>query len=71
MTALNDNIAKLDGFLDRFRKTGIPNRIAGKDAPGGSGLFQNTSPVDKSLISAISPIRWCRPAMVSISKARP
>ena len=30
MSALNDNIAKLDGYLGRFRETGILNRIAGQ-----------------------------------------
>ena len=54
MTALNDNIAKLDGFLERFRKTGILNRIAGQDVAGGDGVFQNTSPVNKSVICDVA-----------------
>jgi 5-carboxymethyl-2-hydroxymuconic-semialdehyde dehydrogenase len=54
MTALNDNIGKLDSYLARFRDAGILNRIAGKDVAGGSGVFQTTSPVDKSLISDVA-----------------
>lgn len=54
MTVLDDNIAKLDGFLGRFRKTGILNRIAGQDAAGDGGVFQNSSPVDKSLICDVA-----------------
>ena len=54
MTALNDNIQKLDGFLERFRETGILNRIAGKDVAGSAGTFANTSPVDKSVICDVA-----------------
>ena len=54
MTALDDNLAKLDGYLARFRETGVPNRIAGEDRPGGGGVFQSTSPVDKSVICDIA-----------------
>ena len=54
MSKLDDNIAKLDGFLDRFRETGILNRIAGQDVLGGAGTFQDTSPVDKSLICDVA-----------------
>lgn len=54
MTALNNNIAKLDGYLARFRETGILNRIAGQDVAGADGFFKNTSPVDKSLICEIA-----------------
>ncbi len=54
MTSLTDNISKLDGFLERFRETGIRNRIAGKDVAGSEGVFQTTSPVDKSLICDVA-----------------
>lgn len=54
MTALDDNIAKLDGYLARFRDTGILNRIAGKDVAGSAGVFQSTSPVDKSAICDVA-----------------
>ena len=55
MTALDDNIAKLDGYLARFRDTGILNRIAGKDVAGSAGVFQSTSPVDKSATWPMAP----------------
>lgn len=54
MTALDTNITKLNGYLERFRTTGIQNRIAGKDVAGSGGVFQTTSPVDKSLICDVA-----------------
>ena len=54
MTALENNITKLNGYLERFRSTGIQNRIAGKDVAGSEGVFQTTSPVDKSLICNVA-----------------
>jgi len=54
MTALNDNIAKLSGFLARFQDTGIQNRIAGVDRPGSAGTFQSISPVDKSVVCEVA-----------------
>ena len=54
MTALTDNIAKLNGFLKRFSENGIQNRIAGQDVAGAGGVFQTHSPVDKSLICDVA-----------------
>ena len=54
MSELDDNIAKLDGYLERFRQTGIRNRIAGVDVPGLGGVFQTASPVDKSVICDVA-----------------
>jgi 5-carboxymethyl-2-hydroxymuconic-semialdehyde dehydrogenase len=54
MTALENNITKLNGYLERFRETGIRNRIAGKDVAGSEGVFHTTSPVDKSLICDVA-----------------
>lgn len=54
MSALDTNITKLNGYLERFRETGIPNRIAGQDVGGSEGVFQTTSPVDKSLICDVA-----------------
>ncbi len=54
MTALTDNIAKLNGFLKRFSENGIQNRIAGQDVAGAGGIFQTHSPVDKSLICDVA-----------------
>jgi len=53
MTTLEDNIAKLDGYLEQFR-SGIQNRIAGADAAGAGGQFQTISPVDKSFICDVA-----------------
>ncbi len=54
MTALHDNIAKLDGYLKRFRQDGIKNRIAGQDVAGAGGVFQTHSPVDKTVICDVA-----------------
>ena len=54
MSKLNENIAKLSGYLERFRETGIQNRIAGQDRSGQGGLFQTHSPVDKSVICDVA-----------------
>lgn len=54
MSTLCTNLEQLDGFLARFRETGIRNRIAGRDIAGGAGVFQNRSPVDKSLICDVA-----------------
>ncbi|MEQ9694603.1 5-carboxymethyl-2-hydroxymuconate semialdehyde dehydrogenase [Shimia sp. SDUM112013] len=54
MSALAQNIEKLNGYLDRFRDSGIPNRINGVDAAGSGGAFQTTSPVDKSVICNVA-----------------
>lgn len=54
MSILNDNIAKLDVHLARFRKNGILNRVAGQDVTGSKGTFETTSPVDKSLICSVA-----------------
>ncbi len=54
MTALEQNIEKLTGFLARFRDTGIRNRIAGEDRTGSGGTFQSISPVDRSVICDVA-----------------
>ena len=54
MSTLQDNIAKLDGYLDRFRTSGVRNRIAGQDVDGAGGVFQTASPVDKSVICDVA-----------------
>jgi 5-carboxymethyl-2-hydroxymuconic-semialdehyde dehydrogenase len=54
MSVLEDNIAKLDGYLQRFRENGIANRIAGQDSIGSAGVFQTLSPVDKSVICDVA-----------------
>ncbi|MDE4175280.1 5-carboxymethyl-2-hydroxymuconate semialdehyde dehydrogenase [Phaeobacter sp. PT47_59] len=54
MSDLASNIEKLSGFLARFKDTGIQNRIAGQDVAGSGGVFQSTSPVDKSVICDVA-----------------
>ena len=54
MSAFDSNIKKLDAYLEQFRKTGIPNRIAGRDVAGSGGVFQSHSPVDKSVICDVA-----------------
>ncbi len=54
MNVVDSNLKKLHGYLERFQDTGILNRIAGNDVVGGNGRFQNTSPVDKSIICDVA-----------------
>lgn len=54
MSDLASNIEKLSGYLARFKDTGIQNRIAGQDIAGSGGVFQSTSPVDKSVICDVA-----------------
>lgn len=54
MTPLEKNCAALDGYLARFRETGILNRIDGKDCRGDGGWFDTRSPVDDSLIARVA-----------------
>ena len=54
MSKLDDNIARLHGYLDRLRETGIQNRIGGADRLGSGGVFQSISPVDKSVICDVA-----------------
>lgn len=54
MSTLDKNLEKLDGYLARFKETGILNRINGVDQSGSAGVFQSISPVDKSLICDVT-----------------
>ncbi|MEK0164293.1 5-carboxymethyl-2-hydroxymuconate semialdehyde dehydrogenase [Phaeobacter sp. A36a-5a] len=54
MSQLDSHIRKLDSYLERFRASGIQNRIAGADVAGGAGVFQTISPVDKSVICDVA-----------------
>ncbi|GAA6163722.1 5-carboxymethyl-2-hydroxymuconate semialdehyde dehydrogenase [Pelagimonas sp. KU-00592-HH] len=54
MSQLDQNIAKLRGYLSRFAEGGIKNRINGQDREGAAGVFRNTSPVDKSVICDVT-----------------
>ena len=55
MTDLAANLAALAPHLDRFRKTGVLNRIGGQDCEAAFGAtFENTSPVDESVICSVA-----------------
>ncbi|KUJ77209.1 5-carboxymethyl-2-hydroxymuconate semialdehyde dehydrogenase [Ruegeria profundi] len=54
MSTLEQNLEKLRELLARFQEGGINNRIAGEDRDGSAGTFQNTSPVDKSVICSVA-----------------
>ena len=54
MSILEENKSKLDGCLQRFRVEGILNRIGGLNLVGSGGVFQTTSPVDKSVICDVA-----------------
>lgn len=55
MTQLDDNIAKLSGYLAGLRETGVQNRIAGAWCPAVSGeVFENHSPVDGEFICNVA-----------------
>ena len=54
MSALEQNIEKLNGHLARFQRSGILHRIAGADHAGGGGVFETLSPVDKSKICQVA-----------------
>ena len=51
---LDAHLSKLVGYLQRFRDTGILNRIDGADRPGAGGTFTTISPVDKSHIADVA-----------------
>jgi 5-carboxymethyl-2-hydroxymuconic-semialdehyde dehydrogenase len=54
MSALSENIEKLNAHLERFQAGGIQNRIGGVDVAGSGGVFQTISPVDKSVICDVA-----------------
>ena len=54
MSDLEQNLGKLDVFLARFREGGVLNRVGGQDVVGTEGVFQSTSPVDKSVICDVA-----------------
>lgn len=54
MSTLAENLENLATHLDRFRVSGIQNRIAGKDCAGSGGTFTTHSPVDKSVICDVA-----------------
>ncbi|MEM9443425.1 MAG: aldehyde dehydrogenase family protein, partial [Pseudomonadota bacterium] len=55
MSVLDDNIAKANGYLSRFRESGLSNQIAGQAvlAEGGQ-TFQTTSPIDNTVLAEVA-----------------
>jgi 5-carboxymethyl-2-hydroxymuconic-semialdehyde dehydrogenase len=55
MSDLQTHITKLEGYLDRFKTSGIENLINGESRPAINGAkFDTTSPVDNSLICQVA-----------------
>jgi 5-carboxymethyl-2-hydroxymuconic-semialdehyde dehydrogenase len=53
--SLEVNLAKVEVFLDRFRKTGVLNHIDGEAVPALSGeAFESISPIDLKPICRVS-----------------
>lgn len=52
---LNDNIAKAEKYLARFRRDGVSNHIAGKAVPAADGAtFESISPIDLSPVAKVA-----------------
>ena len=55
MSKLEDNLAKAESFLERFRISGVRNQIAGEAVPAVSGeTFGSISPVDLKPICRVA-----------------
>jgi 5-carboxymethyl-2-hydroxymuconic-semialdehyde dehydrogenase len=55
MSNLEDNIARAQGYLARFRQDGVPNHIAGTACPALDGeTFETISPVDLAPLARVA-----------------
>ncbi|QDL91108.1 5-carboxymethyl-2-hydroxymuconate semialdehyde dehydrogenase [Paroceanicella profunda] len=55
MSELAGNLARLEGYLARFRESGVQNHIGGRACEAASGArFDTHSPVDGSLIAGVA-----------------
>ena len=55
MSGLQSNLRELEGYLQRYRKEGLQNRIGGETRPARSGaVLDNVSPVDGSRICSVA-----------------
>ncbi|MGL3111296.1 5-carboxymethyl-2-hydroxymuconate semialdehyde dehydrogenase [Bradyrhizobium sp. BR 1432] len=55
MSKLQENIAKAERHLARFRETGVLNRIGGEDIPAADNVtFETISPVDLKPLAKVS-----------------
>ena len=55
MTALDENLARAEGYLATFRADGVLNRIGGVSVPAESGeTFETLSPVDLAPLASVA-----------------
>jgi len=55
MTKLQENSAKAEAYLARFKQNGVLNRIAGEDVPASDGAtFETISPVDLKPLAKVA-----------------
>ncbi|MGV4792181.1 5-carboxymethyl-2-hydroxymuconate semialdehyde dehydrogenase [Rhizobium sp. F40D2] len=55
MSKLQENIAKAETYLARFKERGVLNRIGGEDVGGGDGAtFETLSPVDLKPLASVA-----------------
>lgn len=55
VNTLKDNTKRLQGYLERFKQSGIQNLIDGENTAGSGGSsFDTHSPVDESLIASVA-----------------
>lgn len=55
MTKFEENLARAEGYLDRFRKDGVLNHIGGVSLPAQDGRwFASTTPVDGSELAQVA-----------------
>ena len=55
MSVLDDNIARAEGYLKRFREGGVLNHIGGESVPAASGeTFETISPVDLAPLARVA-----------------
>lgn len=55
MTKLQENSAKAEAYLARFKENGVLNRIAGDDVPASDGAtFETISPVDLKPLAKVA-----------------
>ncbi len=55
MAALEDNVKRARGYLERFARDGVMNQIGGRSLPAAEGrTFTTTSPIDDTLIAQVA-----------------
>ncbi|TIQ34635.1 MAG: 5-carboxymethyl-2-hydroxymuconate semialdehyde dehydrogenase [Mesorhizobium sp.] len=55
MAALDDNLRKAEAYLERFRKDGVLNQIAGEAVPSADGsTYETISPIDLKPIAKVA-----------------